>query len=181
MCGTQWIEATQPFTEPNPCRFRPESECCDFWRDLSLPLLLPEAQVCALHKITGQMNATGSEIHSGMFAVFTGCDAAGKLMAAEALAYETEHPLQRIDAGEISSLSTAEGERYFVLVLNAARNNNAILMLDNADRLPHALIKTLEDHRGLSILAADAPQDLFETFRGKKHYVVDFPFPFENE
>lgn len=69
--------------------------------DFSLPLPLPEEQVIALRKIADRMSMTRSSVRPGLIAVFTGCDAAGKLMAAEALAYELQRTLRRVDRSEI--------------------------------------------------------------------------------
>ena len=181
MCGTQWIEATYPFAGANTENFRPEPEPCDWWPELSLPLPLPEPQVTALRYIAGRMNKICSDAAPATIAVFTGCDAAGKLMAAEALAYELQRPLYRVDRSEIIGYWNVDTEKYFALTLNAARAEDSILMLDNADGLPAALFKTLESYPGLSILTMDSAREAATALRKPAYYVVDFPFPYDTE
>jgi SpoVK/Ycf46/Vps4 family AAA+-type ATPase len=149
--------------------------------DFSLPLPLPEEQVTALRKIADRMNKTCASVRPGMIAVFAGCDAAGKLMAAEALAYELQRPLHRVDRSEIDGFSYGEPGKDFARILSAVRAENAILILENVDDLPNALFQTLEDHPGLSILITDSNQETSIALRNSTHYIVDFPFPFDNE
>lgn len=140
--------------------------------NFSLPLPLPEAQVNALHMIVERMN----DDCAGMIAVFAGCDAVGKLMAAEALAYEMQRTLHPIDKSEFD---LAEGA-HLARILEAAKSEEAILMLNDADGLPVSLLRKLEVYPGLSILAVDSAQES-STALGKSVHYVDFPFPFEGE
>jgi len=181
MCGTQWIEATYAFAETNNRNFQPERVPCYWWPDLSLPLSLPETQVTALRYIAGRTSKLSSGTASSTIAVFTGRDAAGKLMAAEALAYEMQRPLWRVDTREIGDFSIADFENYLVHTLNAASAENAILMVDNADGLSNALFRRIEGYRGLCILAIDATQEAAANLRNPTYFVVDFPFPYDNE
>jgi hypothetical protein len=177
MSTSQWTDERHFLAEPT--NVFPGPRCGNFWNDLSLPLSLPEAQVVALRNITARVSDTS--ISSGTIAVFTGCDAAGKLMAAEALAYEMQRPLHRVDPTEIDGLSSQERERHFARILNAARAENAILMLDNVAGLPNALLQKLEGYSGLSILAMDSAQETWTALDQLTHSIVDFPFPFYNE
>jgi hypothetical protein len=175
MSASWWIETTQLLAESY--NFRPQPKHGDFWQDLSLPLPLPEAQVAALRDIAGWMNDACSEARSGMIAIFTGRDAAGKLMAAEALAYEMQRPLHRIDSSDMSGAP----DKHFARILRAACSENAILMIGNAGSLPHRLLQALESYSGLSILTADSIQETSAALRASAHCIVDFPFPFDNE
>lgn len=173
MSAAQWIDV-QNFAAPNTDSFRPDP--CDFWRDLSLPLPLPEAQVAALCKIATRMRESCFNAPSGMIVVFTGSDAAGKLMAAEALGYETQRTLCRVDVSEISGL---DGQ--LARILNTARSDSAILMFDNAESLPAAALKTLKTYPGLYILNVDSAEDALAKLSEPQHYLVDFPFPSDSE
>ena len=173
MSAAQWID-TQTFATANTDSFRPDP--CDFWRDLSLPLPLPEAQVIALCKIATRMSETCFDIPSGMIAIFTGSDAAGKLMAAEAIAYETQRTLYRVDGSEIS-----EVDGQFTRTLNRARAEDAILMLDNVESMSEPLLRSLKAYPGLSILTVDSVEDASAELCKVAPYVVDFPFPSDNE
>ncbi|HMD21777.1 MAG TPA: hypothetical protein VKH40_15740 [Alloacidobacterium sp.] len=173
MSAAQWIDA-QNFAATNTDSFRPDP--CDFWRDLSLPLPLPEAQVIALCKIATRMSETCFESPSGMIAVFTGSDAAGKLMAAEALAYETQRTLCRVDRTEIS-----EVDGQFTRIVDGACAENAILMLDNAESLSDTLLQSLKTYPGLSILIVDSVEDASAELCEAHPCIVDFPFPSDSE
>jgi hypothetical protein len=153
----------------------PNTEPCGFWQDLSLPLPLPEEQVLALCKIA--MRITNSPFAtSGVIAIFTGSDAAGKLMAADALAYETQHPLYRVDKSEIS-----ESSAQLLRILNTGRSKNAILMFDNADDFPKAILQTLQEQPGVFILTMDSTENALATLCTSQLHIVDFPFPSDNE
>ncbi len=141
-----------------------------------MPLPLPETQVIALCKIATRMSETCFDTPSGMIAVFTGSDAAGKLMAAEALGYETQRTLCRVDASEIGGID-GQLER----ILNTARSENAILIFDNAESLPGTLLQLLKNYPGLSILTVDSAEDAPAELSKPQHYVVDFPFPSDSE
>jgi hypothetical protein len=43
------------------------------------------------------------------------------------------------------------------------------------------LLQALESYSGLSILTADSIQETSATLRASARYIVDFPFPFDNE
>jgi hypothetical protein len=177
MSAALWIEAGRFFVDPCPDQIRPEPKSCDVWSELSLPLPLPEAQVAKLRRIAKRMNDPCTGVPSGVIAVFTGSDAAGKLMAAEALAYEMQRVLYRVDLNEVG---LAE-EPHFARILNTAKAQDAILMLGNADGLPISMIQFLKGYPGLSILTTDSPREISTMLYKAAHCVVDFPFPAEYE
>jgi hypothetical protein len=177
MSAAQWIEAGRFFVDRCPDQIRSKTEPCDGWTELSLPLPLPESQVAKLRRMAGQMNDNCADMPSGVIAVFTGSDAAGKLMAAEALAYEMQRVLYRVDVNEVE---LAE-EPHFARILNTAKAQDAILMLGNADGLPISMIQFLKGYSGLSILTTDSPREISTMLYKAAHYVVDFPFPAEYE
>ncbi|QNI34185.1 AAA family ATPase [Alloacidobacterium dinghuense] len=181
MSALPCIKASYFYAEPDPARLRAEQQCRDSWRDLSLPLPLPEAQVIALCKIATHLNFKGANASSCLIAIFTGQDAAGKLMAAEALAYEVQRTLYRIDLSEIGEFLAEDGKRRLTQMVAAARTENAILIIDNADDLPGPLLKLLAAYSGLSILMTDASHERSSPMYRSAHYVVDFPFQTETE
>ena len=179
MSAWWWIDSSCPFAGQAPDCSRPEPSRS--WRGLSLPLPLPEAQVAALCRIASCMSDRCSSISPAIIAVFTGRDAAGKLMAAEAITYETQRALYRADASEVTGLSDLDAKAHFARILNAASAENAILMLDNAESLPNSLLHALADYPNPSLLTADSAQELSKSLRKVAHYVIDFPFPADNE
>lgn len=180
MSASQWIETTCPCAGREPDCIR-GVEPSRSWQGLSLPLPLPEAQVAALCMIASCMSDKCSGVFPAIIAIFTGRDAAGKLMAAEALAYETQRVLYRADASELSELPTRDAEEHFTRTLNEAHAGDAILMLDNAESLPNSLLHALADYPGPRILTADSAQELSKSLRRVSHYLIDFPFPTDNE
>jgi hypothetical protein len=150
------------------------------WQDLTLPVSLPETQVTALHSIAKCMSNGRGISPWGMLVVFTGCDAAGKLMAAEALAYELQRPLHRVDGNEMLTLSDREAQKQLARTIKAAGEERAILMIDTTAGLPNALLHTLRSYPGLSILTMDSARNASARLV-LAHYAVDFPFPFDNE
>jgi hypothetical protein len=177
MSAVPWIEDKHSFATPDPDGKKSEPQAGEVWRELSLPLSLPQSQVAALCRIAGRISPEDPRAAASVVTVFTGPDAAGKLMAAEALAYELQRPLHRADAGEPG---LAE-KPHFSRTLEAAETENAILLLENADHAPGCLIQKLKSYPGLSILISDSGQTVPTRLRAVAHSVVDFPFPSENE
>ncbi len=176
MSAAQWI--TGQF-DPDPCpdQLKPEAEAGYGCRELSLPVPLPELQVAALLRIADWINRKCSGAGSGVIAIFTGRDAAGKLMAAEALAYEIQRTIYPVRMSEIGFA----GEPHFARILDAASTEEAILMIDNANGLPLRLIQRLESYPGLSILIADSLGEVPTRVCLSAHSIVDFPFPADSE
>ncbi len=179
MSASPWIGLKKDCPESDAASFGPESQRYGSWQDLSLPLSLPERQVAALHDISDRMTGRCSE--KAAIAIFTGCDAAGKLMAAEALAYEIQRPLFRVERSEFIGLSLQQTIEQLARTLDRAHAEKAILMFDLSGDLPDAFLRALQSYPGLSILAMESTQSASMVLRRSIHFIVDFPFPFDNE
>ncbi len=105
--------------------------------------------------------------------VLSGSSAALRTKAATMLAKELKSPLHRIDLGKVVSHTIGETEENLNRVLEKAERSDAILFFDEADalfekrsavkdghdRFAHldvkALLRRLEQHEGLTILATN--------------------------
>src|SRR5947209_5467007 len=71
-------------------------------------------------------------IDSGLRVLFRGLPGTGKTMAATALGRSTERPLLAVDLGTIVSTRVAETEEHLQRLFQAARDERAILLFDEA-------------------------------------------------
>jgi hypothetical protein len=126
----------------------------------------------------------------GVGVLFAGKDGSGKMLAAEVLAEEVGRPLHRVDLSQVVSTYVGETEKNLGRVFDAAEDNGAILLLDEADALfgtrseakdsRHADIvafiwERIESHPGLVIFATTSGSALDPAFIRRLRFVVDFP------
>jgi len=172
------------------------------WDDL----VLPEEQKQALHAIAAQLRqratvydrwgfADKSRRGLGISALFHGPSGTGKTMAAEVLASELKLDLYHIDLSRIVSKYVGETEANLRRVFDAAEENGAILLFDEADSLFGArsqvkdshdryanievsyLLQRMEAYRGLAILTTNMRAALDPAFLRRLRFAVPFPFP----
>jgi hypothetical protein len=174
------------------------------WDDL----VLPAAQMETLHLIAAQLHQR-TTVHDrwgfaqktrrglGLSALFYGPSGTGKTMAAEVLAGEMRLDLYHIDLSRVVSKYIGETEANLRRVFDAAEENGAILLFDEADSLFGArsevkdshdryanievsyLLQRMESYRGLAILTTNMRQALDPAFRRRIRFAVPFPFPDE--
>jgi ATPase family associated with various cellular activities (AAA) len=172
------------------------------WRDL----VLPDAQLAALHEIAGQVRGR-ARVHEewgfartscrglGITALFSGESGTGKTMAAEVLANELQLDLYRIDLASMVSKYIGETEKNLRRVFDAAEDGAAILLFDEADALfgkrsevndshdryanieVSYLLQRMEAYRGLAILTTNLKSALDTGFQRRLRFVLQFPFP----
>jgi AAA+ superfamily predicted ATPase len=172
------------------------------WDDL----VLPEAQKSTLRIIAAQLRqrtmvhdewgfAEKSRRGLGLSALFHGPTGTGKTMAAEVLAGEMRLDLYHIDLSRVVSKYIGETEANLRRVFDAAEENGAILLFDEADSLFGArsevkdshdryanievsyLLQRMEAYRGLAILTTNMRGALDQAFRRRIRFAVPFPFP----
>ncbi len=172
------------------------------WDDL----ILPEAQKATLRAITAQLRqratvhedwgfAEKSKRGLGLSALFHGPSGTGKTMAAEILANELKLDLYHIDLSRIVSKYIGETEKNLRQVFDAAEENGAILLFDEADSMFGArsevkdshdryanievsyLLQRMEAYRGLAILTTNMRAALDPAFLRRIRFSVAFPFP----
>jgi AAA+ superfamily predicted ATPase len=172
------------------------------WDDLVLP---PE-QKQTLRVIAAQLRQR-STVHDlwgfarksrrglGISALFHGPSGTGKTMAAEVLASELRLDLYHIDLSRIVSKYIGETEANLRRVFDAAEENGAILLFDEADSLfgtrsqvkdshdryanieVSYLLQRMEAYRGLAILTTNMRSALDPAFLRRIRFAMQFPFP----
>ncbi len=172
------------------------------WDDL----VLPAEQKHTLHVIAAQLRqrrtvyddwgfAQKSRRGLGISALFHGPSGTGKTMAAEVLASELRLDLYHIDLSRIVSKYIGETEANLRRVFDAAEENGAILLFDEADSLLGTrtqvkdshdryanievsyLLQRMEAYRGLAVLTTNMRAALDPAFLRRIRFAVPFPFP----
>jgi SpoVK/Ycf46/Vps4 family AAA+-type ATPase len=131
----------------------------------------------------------------GISALFHGPSGTGKTMAAEVLASALRLDLYHIDLSRIVSKYIGETEANLRRVFDAAEENGAILLFDEADSLfgtrsqvkdshdryanieVSYLLQRMEAYRGLAILTTNMRSALDPAFLRRIRFAVRFPFP----
>ncbi len=135
----------------------------------------------------------------GISALFAGPPGTGKTMAAEVVARALGLDLYKIDLSMVISKYIGETEKNLERVFTAASDADAILFFDEADALfgkrsevrdSHDryanveisyLLQRMEQYDGIAILATNLRQHLDDAFTRRLQFVVEFPFPDEDE
>jgi SpoVK/Ycf46/Vps4 family AAA+-type ATPase len=131
----------------------------------------------------------------GLATLFWGDSGTGKTLAAEVLARELDLPLYRIDLSAVVSKYIGETEKNLARVFDAAEEDGAILLFDEADALfgkrsevkdshdryanieVSYLLQRMEAYRGLAILTTNHKAALDPAFQRRLRFIVHFPFP----
>ncbi|MFX0194753.1 MAG: AAA family ATPase [Candidatus Hodarchaeota archaeon] len=134
----------------------------------------------------------------GLNALFSGSSGTGKTMGAEIIANELQLDLYKIDLSSVVSKYIGETEKNLSKIFHEAESSNAILFFDEADALfgkrsevkdAHDryanievgyLLQKMEEYEGVAILATNLKRNMDEGFMRRLHFVVEFPFPDEN-
>lgn len=135
----------------------------------------------------------------GVTALFAGGSGTGKTLAAEVMAKELGLDLFIIDLSQVVSKYIGETEKNLGRVFDAAERGGALLLFDEADALfgkrsevkdshdryanleVSYLLMRMEAYRGLAVLTTNMKKALDSAFMRRIRFVVDFPFPAENE
>lgn len=176
------------------------------WQDI----VLPAPQLEQLRAICSQAThaatvygAWGFErklsLGKGLSALFGGPPGTGKTMAAEVIAADLDLPLLKIDLSQVVSKYIGETEKNLRGLFDQAAAAHAILFFDEADALlgkrsavgdAHDryantevayLLQKMEEFEGITILATNLRQNMDEAFTRRLRFVVDFPFPEEDD
>ena len=172
------------------------------WNDLVLPpsqkeiLRVIAAQLRQRNRVDEEWGfAAKSQRGLGISALFYGPSGVGKTMAAEVLAAELKLDLYHIDLSQVVSKYIGETEANLRRVFDAAEENGAILLFDEADSLfgvrsqvkdshdryanieVSYLLQRMESYRGLAILTTNMRQGIDQAFLRRIRFSVEFPFP----
>jgi len=118
-------------------------------------------------------------VDGGIRALFRGPAGTGKTMAAIALGRSAERALFHVDLCAITSAHVGETEKNLRRLFEAADEEGAILLFDEADALIGTLLRRIEPYEGLAIIAADASATIEEAALARIDVMVDFPRPDE--
>jgi ATPase family associated with various cellular activities (AAA) len=169
-------------------------------------LVLPDAELSLLHRVTDQVRARATVYQDwgfartmnrglGINALFAGESGTGKTMAAEVIANELRLDLYRIDLSSVVSKYIGETEKNLKRIFDAAEDGGMILFFDEADALfgkrsevkdshdryanieINYLLQRIESYRGLAILATNMKTSLDPAFSRRLRFIVQFPFP----
>jgi SpoVK/Ycf46/Vps4 family AAA+-type ATPase len=134
-------------------------------------------------------------VDGGFRALFRGSAGTGKTMAAIALGRSTGRPVFHVDLAAVVSKYIGETDKNLQRIFDAAGQENAILLFDEADTLlgkrsevgdAHDrfanieigyLLRRLEPFEGLAILTTNASGNLADAVAGRIDLIVDFPLP----
>lgn len=169
-------------------------------------LVLPDERIQQLREICDQVRYA-VQVYShwgfkgrgasaqGLSALFAGQSGTGKTMSAEILAAELGLDLFKVDLSSVVSKYIGETEKNLAAIFDEATQSNAILFFDEADALfgkrsevkdSHDryanieigyLLQRMETYDGVAILASNLRQNLDEAFTRRLDFMIDFPFP----
>lgn len=173
-------------------------------------IVLPNSRVQQLREICDQVQhavrvydewgfkgrAAGTH---GLTALFAGQSGTGKTMSAEIIANELGLELFKVDLSSVVSKYIGETEKNLAVIFDEATQSNAILFFDEADALfgkrsevkdshdryanieTGYLLQRMEAYDGIAILASNLRQNLDEAFTRRLDFMVEFPFPEEDD
>jgi hypothetical protein len=187
-------------------RFARKIELKYEWPDLVLPgdQLSQLGEICSRyrhqHVVYGNWGfGRKLSLGRGLSALFSGHPGTGKTMAAEVIASELLLDLYKIDLSQVVSKYIGETEKSLNSIFQEAQASNAILFFDEADALfgkrtevkdshdryanieVSYLLQKMEEYDGIAILATNLRKNIDEAFLRRMQFIIDFPFPDEEE
>jgi len=155
------------------------------WRDL---ILAPDQHAQLRETCNHARRSPGRRLH----VLFRGPPESQKIIAAEVIARELRLGLYRIDLSQVVSKYVGETEQNLDRIFRAAHDANAILFFDEADALfgkrsdmadghdryanieVGCLLRKMEEHEGMVIVATNLRQMLDDAFLLRMHVIVEF-------
>lgn len=176
------------------------------WDDV----ILPAEQLTMLRELVGTVRGRPKVMEewgigrtlassSGITALFSGPPGTGKTMSAEVITAALGLDLYKIDLSSIVSKYIGETEKNLEKIFLEAESSNAVLFFDEADAIfgkrsevrdAHDryanieisyLLQRMESYDGVTILATNLRANLDAAFTRRLQFVVDFPFPEEED
>jgi ATP-dependent 26S proteasome regulatory subunit len=135
----------------------------------------------------------------GITALFEGQSGTGKTMAASIIGHALELDVYQIDLSSVVSKYIGETEKNLSRIFEEAEDSNAVLFFDEADALfgkrsevkdahdryanieTAYLLQRMEQYSGIVILATNMKQNLDEAFARRMRFIINFPFPNEDD
>ena len=128
----------------------------------------------------------------GLSLLFAGPPGTGKTMTAEAIAREMKRALYIVNYAQLENMWVGETEKNIEAVFKAAGEKDAVLFFDEADAVFHrrglstppwtnrdvnVLLRHLEDHPGVTILATNMARALDRALDRRIDIAVEFDMP----
>lgn len=176
------------------------------WEDLVLPAAQTQQlrEICAQAKyrslVFGRWGFDRKlSLGRGLNVLFAGVSGTGKTMSAEIIATDLGLDLYKIDLSQVVSKYIGETEKNLHQIFRVADAAHAILLFDEADALlgrrsevkdAHDryanievayLLQKMEEYEGITVLATNLRQNIDEAFTRRIRFVVEFPFPEEED
>jgi len=204
--GQDLFASARARSSHNLGRFARKIELKYEWADLVLPgdQLTQLGEICSRyrhqHVVYGNWGfGRKLSLGRGLNALFSGHPGTGKTMAAEVIANQLLLDLYKIDLSQVVSKYIGETEKSLNSIFQEAQASNAILFFDEADALfgkrsevkdahdryanieVSYLLQKMEEYDGIAILATNLRKNIDEAFLRRMQFIIDFPFPDEDE
>lgn len=133
---------------------------------------LPEHGLSVLRDVAAKANLHGfgekdqPQSASGATIIFSGAGEDEKMMAAKALALQTDRPLYRVSTDQIVSKYIGETEKNLALVFGRVSDPGAILFFDEADSLFGKRSEVKDSHDRYANLSAEVFLQARKSFDG---------------
>lgn len=176
------------------------------WGDL----VLPDDQKAMLQEMVQTVKGRGIVMEewgvgrklkasAGVTVLFAGPPGTGKTMAAEVITKDLGLDLYKLDLSMVVSKYIGETEKNLGKIFDEAQSSSAVLFFDEADAIfgkrsevkdshdryanmeVSYLLQRMEQYDGVTILATNLRANMDEAFTRRMQFIVDFPFPDEEE
>ena len=133
---------------------------------------LPEHGLSVIRDVAAKANLHGMgakddpQSATGATIIFSGADDEEKMMAAKALALQTDRPLYRVSTDQIVSKYIGETEKNLAQVFGRVSDPGAILLFDEADSLFGKRSEVKDSHDRYANLSADTFLQARKSFDG---------------
>ena len=200
------IAAARTHSSPNLSGLAQKIEPRYDWDDL----VVPDDQKAMLREMVQTVKGRGVVMEewgvgrklktsAGVTVLFAGPPGTGKTMAAEVITSDLGLDLYKLDLSMVVSKYIGETEKNLGRIFDEAQSSSAVLFFDEADAIfgkrsevkdshdryanmeVSYLLQRMEQYDGVTILATNLRANMDEAFTRRMQFIVDFPFPDEDE
>lgn len=200
------IAAARAHSSPNLSGLAQKIEPRYGWDDL----IVPDDQKAMLQELVQMVKGRGVVMEewgvgrklktsAGVTVLFAGPPGTGKTMAAEVITSDLGLDLYKLDLSTVVSKFIGETEKNLGRIFDEAQSSSAVLFFDEADAIfgkrsevkdshdryanmeVSYLLQRMEQYDGVTILATNLRANMDEAFTRRMQFIVDFPFPDEDD
>lgn len=200
------IAAARAHSSPNLSGLAQKIEPRYDWEDL----IVPGDQKAMLQELVQMVKGRGVVMEewgvgrklktsAGVTVLFAGPPGTGKTMAAEVITSDLGLDLYKLDLSTVVSKFIGETEKNLGRIFDEAQSSSAVLFFDEADAIfgkrsevkdshdryanmeVSYLLQRMEQYDGVTILATNLRANMDEAFTRRMQFIVDFPFPDEDD